>query len=118
MDSYIFPALSQLNPNKGRIYFFSPPMIIHTAKVSRTIAINDSLLLAYLLLTPQHIHPENAKHLSFLCKLEYVLNGRDGSLFAISEIQDSMEEIFYIYASLCNHCCKLLQKLDFLFIAY
>lgn len=66
----------------------------------------------------QYTYHENAKPLSFLCKLEYILNGQNGSLFGISEIQDSMEEIFYIYASLCNNCRKFLSKLDFLFIAY
>lgn len=66
----------------------------------------------------QHTYHKNAKLLSFLCKLEYILNGQNGSLFGISEIQDAMEEIFYVYAGLRNHCRKFLSKLDFLFIAH
>lgn len=83
-------------------------MIIHITKVSWTVAMNDSLLLVYLPFMPQHTYHKNAKPLSFLCKLDYILNSQNGSLFGISEIQDSMEEIFYIYASLRNNCCKFL----------
>lgn len=118
LEVCIFLKLEWLN-QKRLLSYFSHSVIIHTAEANWVVVvIISSLSLAYHRLISHHLYFENVKYLLFPLKLENTKDVQSDSLSGISEIQDSMEEIFYIYASLCNNSGKLLQKLDFLFIAY
>lgn len=59
---YIFLKLKQFN-QKENVSSFLLPTIIYEAKVNWTVAINDSLPPAYLLLMLQHTHHKNARYL-------------------------------------------------------